>query len=111
MQLKTRDAAKIFKKLEVEPAKSTHHIRGFLVVDGIRILPLHYSHGRKDLPGPVPKRFANSLRLNLQEFGELKRCTMSRDAYLDVLVDRGVIGKTSPEAAEVKQSARRVAHK
>jgi len=91
VQLKTNEAAKIFRKLEVESVKSRHHVRGFLVVNGVRVLPLHYSHGRKELPGPVPKRFASALQLNLQEFAELKRCTMSRNAYLDVLASRGVI--------------------
>lgn len=93
MQLKTKDAAKIFRKLEVEEVKSRHHVRGFLVVNGVRVLPLHYSHGNKELPGPVPKRFASSLRLNRREFTELKQCTMSRLAYLDVLAGRGIISK------------------
>jgi hypothetical protein len=91
MQLSTREAAKIFRKLEIRPAKSSHHVRGFLVVDGVKVLPLHYSHGHKDLPGNVPRRFAKSLKLTPAEFAELKRCTMSRDNYLELLIERGIV--------------------
>jgi hypothetical protein len=89
VQLSTREAERIFNKLDVEPVKSSHHVRGFVTVDGVRLLPVHYSNGRKDMPGHVPKRFAKSLRLSLEEFAELKRCTMTKEEYLTILSDRG----------------------
>lgn len=91
MQLTTREAERIFKKLEVESVKSTHHIRGFVTYKGVRLLPVHYSNGRKDMPGHVPKRFAKSLNLSLGEFAELKRCTMSQEAYFKIQAERGLI--------------------
>jgi hypothetical protein len=89
VQLTTREAERIFDKLEVEVVKSTHHVRGFVTYHGTRILPLHYSNGRKDMPGHVPKRFAKSLMLSLNEFAELKRCTMTKDTYFGILQKRG----------------------
>ena len=91
MQLTTREAEKIFTKLKVEAVKSTHHVRGFVTYNGVRLLPVHYSNGHKDMPGNVPKRFAKSLNLSLTEFAELKRCTMSRDDYFDIQIERGLI--------------------
>lgn len=91
MQLTTREAERIFNKLEVEPVKSSHHIRGFVCFNGIRLLPVHYSNGRKDMPGHVPKRFAKSLHISLDEFAELKRCTLSRTDYFGLLREQGLL--------------------
>jgi hypothetical protein len=91
MQLSTREAERVFRKLRVEAVESSHHVRGFVTYNGVRLLPVQYSNGRKDMPGHVPKRFAKSLNLSLSEFAELKRCTMSRDAYFDIQIERGLI--------------------
>jgi hypothetical protein len=99
MQLTTREAERIFKKLEVEAIKSTHHVRGFVTYNGVRLFPVHYSNGRKDMPGHVPKRFAKSLNLALDEFAELKRCTMSRDKYFEIQAERGVISLETVEVS------------
>lgn len=91
MQLTTREAERVFRKLKVESVKSTHHVRGFVTYKGVRLLPVHYSNGRKDMPGHVPKRFAKSLNLSLSEFAELKDCTMSQEAYFEIQAERGLI--------------------
>lgn len=90
MQLTTREASRIFRKLEVEEKRSTHHVAGFVVIDGKKVLPVHYSRGRKDMKGPVPRRFSRSLCLSDEEFALLKSCTMSRAEYVQILRDRGV---------------------
>jgi len=91
VQLSRREIESIFKKLRLEPKKSTHHLAGWLVVDGKRILPLHYSHSRKDMPGNVPHRFRKSMLLTGPEFNDMKACTMSREAYIELLRGRGLI--------------------
>ncbi len=90
MQLTTKQAAKIFRKLEVAKKRSTHHVAGFVVVDGKKVLPVYYSHGKKDMKGPVPHRFRKSLRLSEEEFAELRDCSLSREDYFQLLRDRGV---------------------
>lgn len=105
MQLSTREAEKVFKKLRVETVKSTHHVRGFVTYNGVRILPVHYSNGRKDMPGHVPKRFAKSLNLSLSEFAELKDCTLSRDAYFELQIERGLIAAEQEARAGSEQRA------
>ncbi len=90
MQISTRQAARIFRKLEVVEKRSTHHVAGFVVVDGRKVLPVHYSHGNKDMKGPVPQRFRRSLHVSESEFAELRDCTLSRDEYFQLLRDRGI---------------------
>ena len=91
MQLSTGEARKIFRKLEVEPKRSTHHEAGWFVVDGQRVLPLHYSRGNKDMPGHVPDKFRKSLRLSTREFTDLKKCPLSREMYVELLRERGYL--------------------
>jgi hypothetical protein len=91
MQLSTRDTERIFKKLQIEVVSCKHHVRGFLVVDGRRVLPLHYSNGRKDLPGSVPHLFRKALHLTVEEFAVMVGCTMGRDEYVELLKQRNIL--------------------
>lgn len=90
MKLTKRDAARIFDKLEVQERRATGHVYGWLVVDGRRVLPLHYSHGRGEMPGKVPERFRKAMHLDHFEFGRMVGCTMKRDEYVALLRSRGV---------------------
>lgn len=89
MQLSISELERIFKKLEIEAKHSTHHVAGWLVVDGQKVLALHYSRGRKDMPGYVPHRFRKALHLKVDEFVRFKRCKMGKDEYLALLRERG----------------------
>lgn len=90
MQLTTKQASRIFRKLDVQEKKSTHHVAGFVVVDGKKVLPVYYSRGNKDMKGPVPHRFRKSLHLSEGEFAEMRDCTLSKDTYFQLLRERGV---------------------
>jgi len=91
MQLTTKDACRVLKKLECELVECKHHIRGFVILDGRRMFPVHMSYGRKDLPGDVPHRFRQSLNLTIEEFSALSSCTMSRSKYFEVLREKGLL--------------------
>lgn len=90
MQLTTVEAARVFGKLEIKAVACKHHVRGFLVVNGKRVLPVHYSNGRKDLPGNVPHLFRKSLHMSVEEFNQFLACTLSRIEYLALLRSRGI---------------------
>ncbi|MCJ7445201.1 MAG: hypothetical protein MUO26_11880 [Methanotrichaceae archaeon] len=47
--MKIIDIEKIFNKLSLQ-VRSTSHNYGWLTVNGKKILRVHYSHGRGDLP-------------------------------------------------------------
>jgi hypothetical protein len=91
MQLTTNDAQRVLKKLAFEVVECKHHVRGFLIVDGKKLFPVHYSFGKKDLPGDIPHRFRRSLNLSLQEFGELVGCSIDRTKYLALLREKGIL--------------------
>jgi hypothetical protein len=88
LELSTHDAEKVLRKAGVDLRQSTHHVRGFIMLDGKAVLPVHFSHGRKDLPGPVPNRFRKSLRMTVEEFRLFRSCELSKEQYLVLLRTR-----------------------
>ncbi len=88
MQLTTRDAQVVFAKLGIEEVKSTHHVRGFVVIDGVRVLPVHYSRGKKPFPGHVSEKFRKSLRATPEEMAGLVKCWLSGPDFLGALRQR-----------------------
>lgn len=91
MQLKTTEAVKLMEKLDVSFKKCRHHIRGFVIVNGKRVLAVHCSNGKKDMPGKIPHRFRESLKLSVDEFETLRGCTLDREAYIKLLREKGVV--------------------
>jgi hypothetical protein len=87
-QVTTTEAEAILKKLEVKWKTSTHHRAGFVYVDGVRALPVHFSHGKKTMPGHIGDKFRRSLLLNQDEFNVLRRCTMTRLEWIALVVPR-----------------------
>jgi hypothetical protein len=88
MEVSTREAERIFSKLKVQPRRSTHHVAGVVVIDGIARLPVHYSRGRKGLHGRAAQMFRKSLHLEPDEFAVLKGCTMSRAEFVAIVGPR-----------------------
>ena len=88
MQLSTREARKVIDKVCDQRTECTHHVRGFVIVDGKRVFPIHCSFGNKDMPVSVIHRFRRSLRVTIDEFSSLVGCTMDRDHYKSLIVNR-----------------------
>jgi hypothetical protein len=104
MQLSSRDAKKVLDKIGVETRNSKHHVRGFVVVDGVASLPVHLSFGRKDLPGNVPSRFRKSLLLSVEEFRRLSSCTMDATEYYALVRDRlRLLSEESDDGTRTRQ--------
>ncbi len=91
MQLTITEAMRIFGKLEIETVKCKHHVRGFMVVDGVRVFAVHCSRGKKALPGKVPQKFRKSLHLSTSEFEQLRGCSLSRNAFVELLRQKGLL--------------------
>jgi hypothetical protein len=92
MQMTTTDAQRVLNKLQFELVECKHHVRGFFVVNNKRLFAVHYSNGRKDMPGNIPHLFRKSLNLSVDEFHELVKCHIDRNAYLAILNDKGLLG-------------------
>lgn len=88
MQVKKKDAQKVFSKLQVSERRSTHHVAGVVEVDGVLTIPVYYSHGRGDMPGRVGDKFRKSLFVSEDEFRQLVGCTMPRDGWQALVRER-----------------------
>ena len=92
MQMTLADAKRVANKLQIEHVDCKHHHAGFLVVDGVKVLKVHYSHGSGDMPPTVVHLFRKSLKLSLGDFRCLVACTLGRDDYIELLRNQGVLG-------------------
>jgi hypothetical protein len=72
--------------------KDTHHRMSCLCVNG-RITGVHtfMSHGQKDYSADLLAKMKNQLHLSGKEFADLIQCPLTREQYLRLLVERGVI--------------------
>ncbi len=90
MQLKKRDALRIFDKLELQ-VRSTHHVVGWFVHDGQKILKTRVSFGRGDIPKNIVHKMRGQLKLNASDFKALKDCPLDREGYISILKAKGLI--------------------
>ena len=86
MQVKKVEAESIFNKLCVKIKSTKHHVSGWIVQNGQKILPVYYSHGKGDMPGKVGDKFRQSFKINEDQFKDLRDCPLSRDGYIGILV-------------------------
>ncbi len=90
MQLKKRDIQKIFQKLDLE-VRTTGHIYGWLVVEGKRILRVHYSFGKGNIPAKIAEKIRGQLKVNQQNFKDLIDCPLTKDDYLAIIKEKGYL--------------------
>ncbi|MGD9974384.1 MAG: hypothetical protein AB7S77_15090 [Desulfatirhabdiaceae bacterium] len=90
MQLKKAELTKIFNKLNLEVRTTTHHY-GWLIYQGKKILRVHYSHGKGDLPGKVSDKIRSQLKLSQNDFKGLINCPLSAEDYIGILKRKGIV--------------------
>ena len=90
MQIKKSEIGKLFKKLKLE-VRSTKHRYGWFTFEGRKVLRVHYSHGRGNIPGRVTDKIRSQLKLGQKDFKELLNCPLSLDGYEAILKDKGII--------------------
>ncbi len=88
--MKKREVGKIFKKLNLS-VRSTGHYYGWLVVDGIKILRVHYSHGKGDISEKIENKIRGQLKLSHKDFKELVDCPLTYEKYIRLLKQKGII--------------------
>jgi hypothetical protein len=94
----TADAARLFRKLQIQSKSTRHQTAGFLVVDGKKVLNLQYGHGRASMPAFEFERFRRLLHVSADEAARLLECSMSRSSYIALLRANGVISSLPPPA-------------
>jgi hypothetical protein len=88
--MKTVDIEKIFKKLSLQ-IRSTGHIYGWLVINNKKILRVHYSHGKGDLPDKIMHKIRGQLKLSEKDFKNLVAYPLTYEGYLDILKRKGLV--------------------
>ncbi len=90
MQIKKAEVARIFEKLRLD-VRSTKHRYGWFIFEGKKVLRVHYSHGKGDIPGRVTDKIRSQLKLTQKDFRKLIDCPMSFEDYIAVLKRKGYI--------------------
>jgi len=90
MQVKKAEVERVFDKLELN-VRSTKHRYGWFCHAGKKILRVHLSHGRGDLPGRVTDKVRSQLKLSENDFRELIECPLSLQDYVTILKNKGLI--------------------
>ncbi len=88
--MKKKEIEKIFRKLDLN-VRSTGHQYGWLLVNGKKILRVHYSHGRGDIPGKVINKIRGQLKLSKRDFKGLIECPLTYEDYIAILKQKGFI--------------------
>ena len=86
MQIKKNEIGKIFRKLGLE-ARSTKHRYGWFTFQEKKILRVHYSHGKGDIPARVSDKIRSQLKLTQEDFRNLMDCPLSLKDYETILKD------------------------
>ena len=90
MQIKKSEIGKVFKKLKLD-MRSTKHRYGWFVFEGRKILRVHYSHGKGDIPGRVSDKIRSQLKLTQKDFKNLIDCPLSLKDYETILKEKSLI--------------------
>lgn len=88
--MKTYEIEKIFKKLDLK-ARSTTHKYGWLVVNNRKILRVHYSHGRGDIPEKIANKIRGQLKLSQKDLRDLIDCPLTYGDYINILRRKGIL--------------------
>ena len=88
--MKKVDIERIFNKLFLQ-IRSTGHQYGWLTVDGKKILRVHYSHGKGDLPNKIVHKIRGQLKLSEKDFNDLVACPLRYEGYLEILKRKGFL--------------------
>lgn len=88
--MKKNEVQSLFKKLDLK-VRSTGHNYGWLIVNGKKILRVHYSHGRGDIPDKIANKIRGQLKLSLKYFKDLVDCPLQYSEYINILKQKKII--------------------
>ena len=88
--MKKADIEKIFHKLSLD-IRSSGHNYGWLIVKNRKMLRVHYSHGKGDLPNKIMHKIRGQLKLSEKDFKDLVACPLTYEGYLSILKRKGLV--------------------
>lgn len=90
--MKVREALRAFEKLEMQIREGRDTLAFFWCGERL-VLWTKVPHGRGELRGRLPYYIRQQLKLNEGQFKKLIRCEIRRPEYVQILKNKGVIGK------------------
>ncbi|MCP5047131.1 MAG: hypothetical protein GY940_08155 [bacterium] len=60
-------------------------------MDGKKILRVHYSFGKGNIPGRVSDKIRSQLKLDQDNFKNLIDCPLSKEDYLEIIREKGYL--------------------
>jgi hypothetical protein len=87
--MKAGEVDRIFKKLQMKTRDGKDRLAWFMH-EGKPILFTRRSHGRGDV-GNIAHFIRQQLRVNEEQFADLRDCPMTREQYVDLLKAKGLI--------------------
>lgn len=89
MSIQIKALERVFKKLKVQRTPTNHHVKGFLVDNGVKLYPpIYYSKGRGEVPLFVQEKLRKSLLLTRKELLTLCSCKISYVEYFKIRRER-----------------------
>ena len=88
--MKKNEMDRVFRKLDLT-VRSTGHNYGWLIFNGKKILRVHYSHGKGDIPEKITSKIRGQLKLSEKDFRNLVDCPLTYEGYITLLKSKGVI--------------------
>jgi len=86
--MKVRDFTIIERKLHMQTSDSKHH-HAWFVHDGVTYARTKRSHGdSKFIPEHLIRK---QLHVNQEQFAGLQSCAVTEEAYIQILIDKGII--------------------
>ena len=90
--MKVGEVLRAFEKLEMRIREGRDTLAFFWCGERL-VLWTKVPHGRGELKGRLPYCIRQQLKLDEEQFRKLIRCVIRRPEYVQILKDKGVIGK------------------
>ncbi len=87
--MKVHEYTKIENKLHLKTRNAGDRLSWF-EHEGVVVVRTKRSHGNKDLPEHLIRQ---QLKLNERQFSDLIDCSLTRDGYVSILTEKGLIAK------------------
>lgn len=91
--MKVHEYTRIENKLGLQSRNAGDRLSWF-EHEGVEIVRAKRSHGNKDLPEHLIRQ---QLKLNEKQFSDLIDCPLTREGYIDILTQKGLIKKPAKE--------------
>lgn len=91
MQLKIKEAHRVIDKLEMRKKEGNDTLCYFYHEGKMTNIFTRIPHKNGDLKGKLPDFIRQQLKLNEEDFINLKKCSLSKDGYIEILKAKGII--------------------